>query len=342
MAKVSIHLVTWNGEKYIEECLESILQQTLKDYFLLIIDNGSVDQTAKIIEEKYFSLFQDKIRFVQNKNNLGFARAHNQAILWTDSDYVLVLNQDVILEADFLEKTCDFLDNHPVVGSVSGKIFRWEFQNTDVLKNSLKSNIIDSLGLKIFKNQRVIEIASGEEDKGQYANNLEIFGVSATCAVYRRKALADVRYKDEFFDNDFFSYKEDFDLAYRLRWRAWSSYYLAAAKAYHDRTAKSQEKISNREIVVQRKYKAKYVNYHSYKNHLFVLLKNLSAANFFYYFFRISFYEFKKILYLLLFEWSTLKSLNEFMVKKKIIREKRRFIMKHRLIKDEEMRHWFN
>ena len=101
MAIISIHLFTWNGQKYINECLNSILQQTFKDYFLLIIDNGSVDKTVKIMEQEYVPVFGAKARLIKNKNNLGFAQAHNQALLWTDSDYVLVLNQDVILDEDF-------------------------------------------------------------------------------------------------------------------------------------------------------------------------------------------------------------------------------------------------
>ncbi len=338
MPKVSIHLITWNGQKYIEECLNSILEQTFKDYFLLIIDNGSVDNTPKIIEQQFVPVFKDKIRFIKEKDNLGFAKAHNKAILWTDSDYVVVLNQDVILEKNFLEEIVAFLDVNKSIGSVSGKILRWQFENTEELKKSEKSDIIDSLGLKIFKNHRVTEIASGETDEGQYEQIKEIWGGSGACPVYRRKALTDVRYKDEFFDNDFFSYKEDVDLASRLRWRAWTSFYLPKAIAYHDRNAKSQNKTS--EIIKHRKNKTKFVNYHSYKNHLFFLVKNLSPGIFRRYFFHIFFYELKKFIYLLFFERSTLAGLKDFFAKRKKMKEKHKFIMKNRLAKDEDIRKW--
>lgn len=342
MAKVSIHLVTWNGQKYIEECLNSILAQTFTDYFLLIIDNDSADQTVKIIEQQYAPLLSSKGRFVKNKNNLGFAQAHNQALLWTESEYVLILNQDVILDQDFLAEIVSFLDKNKTVGSATGKILRWQFENNEDLKKSHKSDIIDSLGLKIFKNQRVVEIASGEKDKEQYEDNSRIFGVSGTCPIYRRKALAEIRYKDEYFDNDFFSYKEDVDLAYRLQWQGWQSYYLPKAIAYHDRTAKSQEKISAFELVKQRKHKAKFINYHSYKNHWFVLLKNLSFKNFGRYFIYIFFYELKKFIYILFFERSTLASLKDVFKKRKKMKAKHDFIMKKRLINDEKIRQWFN
>jgi len=342
MSKVSIHLVTWNGEKYIEECLNSLLGQTEKDFLLLIIDNGSVDSTIKIIEEQFLPVFKEKLRFVRNKENLGFAQAHNQALLWTDTEYVLVINQDVILEPDFLAKMMAAADQHKEASSFNGKVLRWEFELEGDLKNSKKSDIIDSLGLKIFKNQRVIDIAAGEKDAKQYETANEIFGASAACPFYQRKALVDVRYKDEFFDKDFFSYKEDVDLAYRLRWRNWPSFYVPGAVAYHKRSASGQEKGGFFSQVNLRKNKTQFVNYHSYKNHLFVLIKNLSWKNYFRYVFQIKFYEFKKFIYILFFEWPTFTSLKEFFAKLKKIRGKRKFIMANRLIKDEEIRKWFN
>ena len=342
MKKVSIHLVTWNGEKYLAECLNSILEQTFKDYLLIIIDNGSVDKTLQIIERNFFPLFNEKIRLIKNKENLGFSRAHNQAILWTNSEYVLVLNQDVILEKDFLAELMKFCDQQKNIGSVTGKILRWDFESSDDLKSSQKTDIIDSLGLKVFKSQKVIDSGSGLKDAGEFKENKEIFGVSATCALYNRQALNDIRYQDEFFDNDFFSYKEDVDLAYRLRWRGWPSFYVPGAVVYHKRSAKSQEKISFFTSLKLRKNKARFINYHSYKNHLFVLVKNLSLRIYGRYLLQIKFYEFIKFLYILFFEWSTLGSLNEFFSKLKKMLKKRKFIMKNRLIKEEDMRKWFN
>ena len=358
MPKVAINLVTWNGAKQIEACLNSILEQSFQDFLLLIIDNGSVDQTVKIIEEEYLPAFKDKIKFVKNKSNLGFAFAHNQAILWTDSDYVLVLNQDVILQPNYIAKAVEFMDKHHGIGSVTGKILRWETNELNDLKKIQKSGIIDSLGLKIYKSQRVVDRASGEPayasadakalaDKEasagrQNENITEIFGPCATCPIYRRKALEDVRFEDEFFDNDFFSYQEDIDLAYRLVWRGWPSYYLPEAIAYHERTVKGQEKFSNLTIVRHRRNKSKFVNYHSYKNHLFLLYKNLSRRNFWRYFFSIFFYELKKFCYIFFFEYSTLGSLTEFFSLRKRMKIKRHYIMSRRLIKDDEMRKWLN
>ena len=341
MAKVSIHLVTWNAEKYLENCLNSVLNQISKDYFVLVIDNGSSDKTAQIMEEQFIPIFGQRLRFLKNKENLGFAKAHNQAILWTDSEYVLTLNQDVVLADNFLTEVIKFLDEHKDVGAVSGKVLRAIFEKSEDLKNVKKTDIIDSLGLKIFKSQRVVDIAAGEKDAGQFEKIEEIFGVSANSAVYRRSALNDVRYGDEFFDNDFFSYKEDVDLAYRLQWRNWKCYYLPQMICHHERSAKSKEKISGLGAIKLRRHKTKFVNYYSYKNHLFILLKNLSAKNFFRYFFQIFFYELGKFLYILFFEWKTLSGLKDFFARYNKMKEKRMFIMKNRLVSDEQLRKWF-
>lgn len=342
MPKLAINLVTWNGEKQIRLCLNSILDQSWQDFLLLIIDNGSVDRTVNIIEEEFLPAFKDKIKFVKNKTNLGFAFAHNQAILWTDSDYILTLNQDVILRPDYLKKIVEFMDMHNDAGSASGKILRWQNNDQEDLKNIEKTDIIDSLGLKIFKSQRVVDRAAGEQDHLQYQNITEIFGACATCPIYRRKALEDVRFEDEFFDKDFFSYKEDVDLAYRLAWRGWKSYYIPEAIAYHERTAKGQEKFSNLAIMRHRKNKSKVVSYHSYKNHLFLIYKSLSGRNFWRYFFSIFFYELKKFCYIIIFEHFSIGALSEFFSKKKRMKLKRHYVMSRRLIKDDEMRKWFN
>ncbi|MDD5341480.1 MAG: glycosyltransferase family 2 protein [Patescibacteria group bacterium] len=341
MAKVSINLVTWNGEKFIEACLNSILEQDFSDYFLLIIDNGSSDKTVSIIEQQFVPVFGEKIRFIKNKENLGFAKAHNQAILWTDSVYVLTLNQDVILGENYVSEAVKFLDEHDKVAAVTGKILRAKFEQADDLKNIKKSDIIDSTGLKIFKSQRAVEIGAGEKDEGQYEEQKEVFGVSATCPLYRREALNEVRFQDEFFDNDFFSYKEDVDLAYRLRWRGWKSFYLPEAVCFHERSAISQERISGLKLIRLRKHRAKFINYHSYKNHLFVLSKNLSLKDFFRYFFQITFYEFTKFFYIFVFEHQTVSGLKDFFSKRSMMKEKRKIIMRNCLVGAEEMRKWF-
>ncbi|MEA2089021.1 MAG: glycosyltransferase [Patescibacteria group bacterium] len=144
MTKVSINLLTYNGEKYLHDCFNSILAQDYKNFALLIIDNNSSDNSAEIIK-KFQTKFADSqidFRFIQNKKNLGFIKGHNQAIELSDSKYILVLNQDLILAENYLKKIVEFMESCPDCGSATGKILR--------LTNKQKIDIIDLLKLKIL------------------------------------------------------------------------------------------------------------------------------------------------------------------------------------------------
>lgn len=339
-------------------CLESIFRQTFRDFSLLILDNGSTDGTVEYLKDFRFPI--SDFRLVFNDKNVGFAAGHNQAIRMTNSEYVFMLNQDIILEQNFLEVIIKFFDEHPSVGAVTGKLLRWDFEK------EIKTDMIDSAGLLIFKSHRIVELGAGEQDGDKWNNSKEVFGVSGAAPVYRREALEDVAIsiprnsalcsalfsgarqkqktepltnKREYFDEDFFSYKEDVDLAYRLCMRGWQAWFLPEARAYHDRTARATAG-GDLGAMCQRKNKSSFINYHSYKNHLFFLTKNLTWPIFLRYFPHIFWYEFKKFIYILFFEVSTLKSLGEFFRKLPKMWRKRRWIIANRKVSSIEIKKW--
>ena len=294
--KVAISLVTWNGEKYLEALMASVFAQTFKDFEILVIDNGSSDGTVAFFEKNY-----PQIKLIKNQKNLGFAKGHNLGIDQSQSDYVLILNQDVILEPDFLAQLVEFMDKDKKAALVGGKLLK--------LKDKKKTKIIDSVGQKIFRTHQVVEMGTGEEDHGQYDKSSQVFGVSATIPLYRRLALEDVKIDKEYFDEDFFSYKEDVDLNYRLRLYGWEIWYWPQAIAYHNRSAQGVGVGFNLSTVGYRRQKNNFINFHSYKNHWFVLIKNLTWYNFFWLFPYIFIYELTKFFYLLFMEIKTLKTI---------------------------------
>ena len=117
MSKVSINIVTYNAKKYLPFCLSSILNQSYKNFEVVIVDNNSQDGTQEYIKINY-----PNIKLIENKENMGFAHAHNQAISINDSEYVLVTNQDIFLENDFLEILVNFADNNKEYGSFGGRL----------------------------------------------------------------------------------------------------------------------------------------------------------------------------------------------------------------------------
>jgi len=334
---ITIGLVSWNGEKYIRYCLDSVLGQTFQDFNLIILDNGSQDGTVKIIEQEYLSKFGDKIKFIKSSENLGFAKGHNKLNELSDSKYHMLLNQDIILDKEYLNRSLEVFQQYTNVGVVSGKIYKWEFG-----EDEWKSKIIDSVGLELFKNGRIIEKDVGTLDEGQFSKDIEVFGVSGTIPIFLKSALEEVKYKDEYLDESFFSYKEDVDLAYRLRWMGYNAFIAVKAIAYHDRTAKSVQTFTLKSLHHDRKKKSELVNYNSYKNHIVVLYKNLSLSLFLRFGFRIKLFEIKKFLYLLLTERETLKGLKDIWQMRKEIFNKRKQIMKNRKIKSSQMASWFN
>lgn len=324
---VTISLLTWNGQKYLPWLLKSLSEQSFKDWELLVLDNASTDQSTDIIREYY-----PKARIIKQKQNIGFAKGHNLLINWSNSDYVFVLNQDVILESNYLRELVDFLESNQQAASCAGKLMYWDFDS------GLKTKIIDSYGLKIDKKREVIDNHQGQQEIS--INNQEVFGLSATATLYRRQALDIVAGQPvanhlQYFDEDFFAYKEDIDLAWRLRLFAWENWLISTTKAYHHRSVAKHKNIRE-----SRQHRG-FANKLSYRNHLMLIYKNSFYQNLFKDFFAIKWYEFKKFLYLLIFERSTLVGLKEYLANIPKLSKKRKYIMKHRKVNAKDMYKWF-
>ena len=283
-----------------------------------------------------------QVKVVSYPKNLGFAKTHNQAIAWSDSQYVTLLNQDIILEPDYLEKVVGYLDSHPEAAAVSGKILRWDWGT------NTKTKYIDSLGLMVFKNHRAVEIRQGEIDKGQDRETREVFGLSGALPTYRRSVLEKVKIRlnqfdhQEYFDEDFFAYKEDVDLAFRLRLAGFKSFCLPQAVAYHDRSVKGPRDLSDKAIRQSRREKDRMVKIYSYKNHLLMLFKNEFKRNLVKFFWPIFWYEFKKLAFIILFEQSTIVGLKLYWHQRKKNKSRRKYIFREiAKVKPADLAVWY-
>jgi len=347
MLKLSVHLVVWNGAKYIPHLFESLRKQTYKDWFLYIVDNASVDNTVELIK-KELENFPVEFKLIENKENLGFAPGHNQAYRDTNGEYFLLLNQDMYLQSDCLEKMVNFLDKNKEVAAVSPRLMKWDFDEvqTQGLEKSF-SNKIDALGLKVFRSRRVIEQYTQydwEDIKTKFSqNNLEVFGVSGAFPMLRRSSVALVAFDDgKFLDESYHSYKEDVDLAYRLSGAGFKASVLLDTVAYHDRTGAGPKEGSDSAAAENKKKQSPWVRYHSYKNHLRTLFKNEYWQNLILDFPWILWYELKKFFYLLLFDRTVLKGLKEVWNGRMDLKNKRVQINKIKKINWRDLRKWWN
>ncbi len=340
--KTSIHLVVYNGETYLPYCLTGLVNQTERDFFLLIIDNNSRDNSLKAIDEflHLHPQLQRHTRIVHNNKNMGFTRAHNQALQWTSSDYVMFLNQDVVLHQDYLARLVTCLQASPQVGSVQGKIFRWRNNKSEplIMPIEFKKGIIDSGGLALKKSRYIYRWQEGKINQNEYKEAFEIFGVDGAAPLCRRIALESVRVKNEVLDENFVSYKEDVDLAWRLRLAGWQAWQVTRAYAWHDRSQQDSEGFKS--ILQNRRRHSPILRVYSCRNHWLVLLKNEQLSNFLRHSLYIIWYEFKKFIYRLLFEPIILfKALGQFLFLLPQTLSRRR--QSPHSVSDKEIRKWF-
>lgn len=342
--KVSVNIVNWNGEKYLKFCLDSILKQSYKNLEIFFIDNASSDNSVKLVIKNY-----PQIKILENKANLGYAATHNQGIKLAKGDYVLCLNPDVILDKDYIKNIISVFKKDKKIGAITGKLLQWDFTNQK------KTDIIDSVGLSILKSHQVIDRGSGEKDKGQYNKKEEVFGVSGAAPIYSKNALEAVKLPlniqskkstnlqnpttYEYFDESFFSYKEDIDLSWRMRLSGFKCFYIPDALAFHVRQVKRNENLLD--LVKTRKKRGK-INFYSYRNHLALISKNQISKNLLIYFPYIFWYELKKFIYILFYEPTSLKALVEVVWQLPLIFRKRSVIMARKKIPAYKIRKWFN
>jgi GT2 family glycosyltransferase len=274
---VSVCIVTWNSARDIGDCLNAVFGQSFPIASIVVVDNASTDETLDVLAR-----FQDRIRIIRNERNNGFAGGQNQAIAASaPSDYVLVLNPDVLLDPDYVAEIVAVMERDPRIGSAAGMLVRAD-----------RPDIMDSAGLALRPDRNAVDLAAGEP-AADWTSPREVFGVSGAAAVYRRAMIGEISDGGQFFDEDFFAYKEDVDAAWRARHLGWTAVYVPSARAVHRRGWKPG---GRRSVPL-------FVRRHSYQNRFFTLIKNEPAGpHLFLLLPRLLFVEAAKLGYILLFE----------------------------------------
>lgn len=343
--RLVVQLVAWNGGKYIPHLFESLRKQTCKDYFLAILDNYSTDNTAELIKMELEN-FNFSNKFIQKTTNTGFAGGHNflfKQVESQESEYILLLNQDMYLAADCLEKLVEFMNNHSDAGVVTPRLMKWDFESIEKIGlDESFTNKVDALGLQVFKNRRVIEQFTGIEWKGSNVETIEVFGVSGTLPMYRTSLLKQIIFSDNnFFDENYHSYKEDVDLAYRIQEAGSKAYVMLTAVAYHDRSAAGSKDLNDITALQNKQKQSVWVKYNSYRNHLMTLYKNEYWQNFLLDFIPIVWYELKKLVYFFIFDRSVLRGWLDIWQARRKLKIKRVEILKTKKINWQQMRKWY-
>lgn len=321
--RLTVSVVTWNSAPFLHDLLQSLRKQVFQDFSITVVDNASSDDSIAAVLN-YFP----QATIVRNKENRGFSAAHNQAIRLSETEYIAIVNPDVVLEPDVFSVLVARLDTLPEIGSIGAKL----------LKGGDESGIIDAAGLKATKFRQFLNRGEGERDRGQYDDAEEVFGLSGAFVVVRRSALEDVRIGDEYFDEDFFAYKEDVDLAWRLLLAGWKNWYEPRAVVFHHRAVRHETHL---DTTSRRRRKPQNINRLSYRNHLFLLMKNIRVRDLFLPLPRVFVYEIGKFFYLLVKEQGTALGLFDVLRNLPPFRKKRAVIQRRAAGRHPELQYWF-
>ncbi len=318
---VSVTLVTYNSGRFIKRCLESVLAQKYPLKEVIVVDNASSDGTTDILEQ-----FEDRCHIVYNDENIGFAAAQNQAIQLSSGEWVLTLNPDVLLLGGFLQALVEAGKLDPKAGSVCGKLLtmRATFDIPD-------KPLVDSTGIYFTPMLRHLDRGSQEVDNGHFLRYEYVFGASAAAALYRREMIDDVAIGGEFFDPDFFAYREDADVAWRAQLLGWRCIYTPHARGYHVRKA----------LPGNRRALPAIVNMHSVKNRFLMRIKNMTGSLYLRNFFSITARDVIVVSCCLLREHHSLRAFGYLARHWSRIWRKRRAIMSRKRVTDEYMSKWF-
>jgi len=255
---VSIVVVSYGSADDLPASLPAAAAQEGVSTELVVVENGDSSRTRELAAES-------GARFLPMPDNRGFAGGANAGIEVTTGRYVLTLNPDCRLAPDFCRALRDRLDAGDAkdAGSASGKILRAEGAGLSA------TDTIDSTGIVFTASGRHFDRDSGRKDAPPESTR-EIAGVTGAAGFYRRAALDAVRISTGWFDEDFFLYREDADLALRLRAAGWRSLYVPGAVAYHRRA----------NLPSRRRSIGAVANYHSVKNRFLLRINNAPVPEF--------------------------------------------------------------
>lgn len=209
----SVIIPNWNGGYLLKDCLGSLQKQSLKNFETILVDNGSTDGSIAYVEKNF-----PKVENIKLDKNFGFARAINEGVKQSNAKYVVFLNNDTAVHKAWLENLIKCADNHPEVISVNSKIL-----------NFYNKKYIDGVGIQINEVGQAKSIGWQQKDLGQYAKEQYIFGATGGAALFKREDFIKVGY----FDENYFMYFEEVDLAFRVQFLGYKSIYCPKAIVFH-------------------------------------------------------------------------------------------------------------
>lgn len=248
--ELSIIIVNWNGYENLKTCLQSLQKAELPTKLeIIIVDNGSQDKSVPYIKELQKS--NSSIRLASLKENLGFAEGNNVGFFQAKGEYILFLNNDTLVSKTFYRMLKAKIESDPHIGGVQPKISMYP-----------KIDFIDSVGSYFLTTGFLYHKGHNKKDKKLYNVSSKIFSMKGACMLFKHSVLDAVGV----FDKKYFAYFEETDLCHRVILSGYDIWYEPTSQIYHKggETAK--------------KLPSAFVQFHSYKNRIYTILKNFEVV----------------------------------------------------------------
>ena len=250
--KVSVVILNWNGRNFLRQYLPALVKYSnLPEVEVVVADNGSTDNSREVVEKEFPS-----VRYLQLKENYGFAEGYNQALAQIEAEYYLLLNSDVEVTKNWLEPLIEMMDANVSIGACQPKILQTKKPEYFEYAGAA-GGFIDRFGYP-FCRGRLLDVV--EKDEGQYNESGEIFWGTGACLMVRSSVWKEL----EGLDAHFWAHMEEIDLCWRMKNRGYKVYYNHQSTVHH--VGGGSLSYGNPKKI--------YLNF---RNNLFLLYKNLPS-----------------------------------------------------------------
>ncbi len=217
---VAVVILNWNGRKFLEDFLPSVVASTYPNLNVVMADNGSTDDSIAFTKQHY-----PNVEIVVNEENYGFAGGYNEALKKVEADYYVLLNSDVEVSPNWIEPLIEKLESDPLIAACQPKVKA--YHNKDYFEYAgAAGGFIDAYGYP-FCRGRIFDTC--ELDEGQYEHSTEIFWATGAALCMR----AELYHQMGGLDADFFAHMEEIDLCWRIKNAGYQIHYCPESVVYH-------------------------------------------------------------------------------------------------------------